>query len=61
MTDLERATAMAVEALGLSQLSELETCNSAIAGDFMDLMDTTDMPSAAVSAHFLLLSSGGER
>jgi hypothetical protein len=48
MADLERSTASAVESLGLSQLSELEACNGAIAGDFMDMLDTTELPTAKV-------------
>ena len=45
---LLQMTESAVEALSLDQITHLETCSSAIAGDFQDLFDTTTLPSAKV-------------
>ena len=46
--ELERATVEALETLGLAQLDSLETCNTIIGGDIMDLLDTTELPPAKV-------------
>lgn len=46
--ELESATVEALEALGLAQLDSLETANTVIGGDLMDLLDTTELPSAKV-------------
>ena len=42
--ELERATVEALESLDLAQLDSLETANTVIGGDLMDLPDTTQMP-----------------
>ncbi|GAB5032194.1 condensin-2 complex subunit d3 [Nannochloropsis oceanica] len=44
--ELEGATVEALEALGLGQLDTLETANTVIGGDLMDLLDTTELPPA---------------
>ncbi len=46
--ELEGATVEALEALGLGQLDSLETANTVIGGDLMDLLDTTELPPATV-------------
>lgn len=46
--ELEGATVEALEALGLGQLDTLETANTVIGGDLMDLLDTTELPPATV-------------
>jgi len=48
MPELEGATVEALEALGLGQLDSLETANTVIGGDLMDLLDTTELPQATV-------------
>ena len=45
---LEASTSEALEGLGLQQLDSIETCNSAIQGNFLDLLDTTELPSSKV-------------
>lgn len=49
--ELEGATVEALEALGLGQLDSLETANTVIGGDLMDLLDTTELPPATVRPH----------
>lgn len=49
--ELEGATVEALEALGLGQLDSLETANTVIGGDLMDLLDTTELPKAAVRSY----------
>lgn len=49
--ELEGATVEALEALGLGQLDSLETANTVIGGDLMDLLDTTELPPATVRSY----------
>ena len=49
--ELEGATVEALEALGLGQLDSLETANTVIGGDLMDLLDTMELPQATVRSY----------
>ena len=52
--ELERATVTALENFGLAQLDSLETCNTVIDGDTLDLLDTTELPHARVSVRIFI-------